>query len=160
MNRRWFLGFILVTVMALAACASKSPQPVTYTIEMTEYAFTPQAIEVQVGQQVTLNLVNKGALEHEIMFGRDVMMTDNRPSGYQTDMFQAAGVEPMVAGGSMPMEEEGHTGFMVFLANTDDTASMTFTVTKDMLGDWEIGCFEQDGVHYDAGMIGTLIVKP
>jgi hypothetical protein len=27
-----------------------------------------------------------------------------------------------------------------------------------MLGDWEMGCFEQDGVHYDAGMIGAVSV--
>jgi hypothetical protein len=28
-----------------------------------------------------------------------------------------------------------------------------------MLGIWEIGCFEQDGVHYTSGMKGTLIVR-
>jgi uncharacterized cupredoxin-like copper-binding protein len=29
-----------------------------------------------------------------------------------------------------------------------------------MVGEWEMGCFEQDGVHYDAGMKGTLVVNP
>lgn len=33
------------------------------------------------------------------------------------------------------------------------------TVTEDMIGEWEVGCFLQDGVHYDAGMHGTLIVR-
>jgi hypothetical protein len=27
-----------------------------------------------------------------------------------------------------------------------------------MLGEWEMGCFELDGVHYDQGMVGTFIV--
>ena len=149
----------------MAACTPATPEPVSYTIEMTEFAFTPNTIEAKVGQQVTLNLVNKGALGHEIMFGHNVMMMNNLPNGYKDDMFESAGIEPkvmMAEGGmnDMGMEEEGHSGFMVLLSNTGDEATMTFTVTKDMIGEWEIGCFEQDGVHYNAGMVGKFIVAP
>jgi hypothetical protein len=35
-----------------------------------------------------------------------------------------------------------------------------FSVTEDMVGSWEIGCFLDDGGHYDEGMIGSLVVKP
>jgi hypothetical protein len=77
------------------------------TIEMTEYSFTPAdlefrvgqevtLLEFRVGQEVTLHLTNTGELEHEIMFGRDVMMTNGRPNGYTVDMFESAGVEPVV----------------------------------------------------------------
>lgn len=157
---------LAVAALLLAACsgAAATPEPVTYTIEMSEYAFTPNTLEAQVGQQVTLNLVNKGQLEHEIMFGRDMMMMDNHPSGYQVDMFQQAGVEPEVMQmDDMDMaeaehEEEGHTGFMVMLPEQGGNASMTFTVTDDMVGEWEIGCFELDGVHYTQGMKGTFTV--
>lgn len=162
-----FVTTSLVT-LALAACGSKAtPEPVTITIEMSEYAFAPSEIELQVGQEVTFNLVNVGQLDHEIMFGRDVMQVDNRPSGYMMDMFESAQVEPMVemeAGMEMEEEheegEEGHEGFMVFLPHGNENASINFTVTEDMVGEWEIGCFELDGVHYDAGMKGTLVVKP
>jgi uncharacterized cupredoxin-like copper-binding protein len=37
---------------------------------------------------------------------------------------------------------------------------LTFNVTEGMVGDWEMGCFEQDGVHYDAGMKGPVTVVP
>jgi len=159
----YYLMFVFVALL-FTSCGQKTPEPVTYTIEMTEYAFTPSTIEAQVGQQVTLNLVNKGSLEHEIMFGRDVMMMDGHPNGYQHDMFEEAGVEPEV----MMMEgmeegeheEEGHMGFMVPLPKTGDQATMTFTVTKDMAGEWEIGCFELEGVHYQSGMVGKFIVNP
>jgi uncharacterized cupredoxin-like copper-binding protein len=131
---------------------------------MTEFAFTPNTIEAKVGQEVTLNLVNKGALEHEIMFGHNVMMMNGLPNGYQEDMFASAGIEPevMMAGGGMNdmAMAEDHAGFMVLLPKNGDQATMTFTVTKDMVGEWEIGCFEQDGVHYNAGMVGKLIVTP
>lgn len=155
---------ILVAAVVLAACARSTPEPVTYTIEMTEYAFNPATIEVQAGQQVTLNVVNRGTLEHEIMFGRDVMMMDNHPNGYQTDMFEEAGVEPevmmmegMEEGGH---EEEGHTGFMVLLPEPGAEATITFTATPEMVGEWEMGCFELEGVHYNSGMVGKFIVNP
>lgn len=159
---KWFLAFAFIA-LALSACgAKKTPEPVTYTIEMTEYAFSPNTLELKVGQQVTLVLVNKGALKHEIMFGRDVMMVNNRPSGYTEDMFKAGGVEPTVSGAvSMEEEEEEHGGgFMVALDKTGDQATITFTVTKGMVGEWEMGCFEQEGVHYEAGMKGKVVVSP
>jgi plastocyanin len=151
----------------MTGCTQVTPEPVTFAIEMTEYAFTPDTIEVKVGQQVTVNLVNKGALEHEIMFGREVMTMNNLPNGYLVDMFETARTEPKVTlpeGGMGELESgehgEGHQGFMVLLPKNGDEASMTFTVTKDMVGEWEMGCFELDGVHYTSGMVGKFIVLP
>ena len=158
---RW-LVFVFIGALFLAGCAQATPEPVSFTIDMTEYKFNPAQIEVKVGQVVTLELVNSGQLAHEIMFGKMVMRENNRPYGYMTDMFTVANVMPTVTDASgAPMEpshEEGHEGFMVVLEKTGDRANLTFEVTKDMVGDWEMGCFEQDGVHYDAGMIGTFSV--
>lgn len=154
----------VVLVVLVTACTAQRPEPASFTINMTEYAFNPNTIEVQVGQEVTLELVNEGALEHEIMFGRNVMMMNNRPAGYQEDMFAVGGVEPQVEMVAAEMseheEEEEHAGFMVLLPATGDKASLKFVVTEAMVGEWEMGCFEQDGVHYDAGMKGTFIVNP
>jgi plastocyanin len=158
------LTTVALAAFALAGCAVQAaPEPVSYKIDMTEFAFTPEVIQVKVGQQVTLDLVNGGKLAHEIMFGKDVMMMNDRPSGYMQDMFMQAGVEPEVMG---PMESgehmqgmQEHTGFMVLLNKPGEQASMTFTVTEKMVGEWEMGCFEQDGVHYQAGMIGKMIVS-
>jgi uncharacterized cupredoxin-like copper-binding protein len=157
---------ITVFILALTACSGGQPQvkPVTIDVDMTEYAFNPASLELEVGQQVTLNLTNSGQLPHEIMFGRDVMMMNNRPAGYQMDMFEAGGVEPQISiteegqmGEEMEAEEE-HGGFMVVLG-AGGRGSMTFTVTEAMAGEWEMGCFEQDGVHYDAGMHGPVTIS-
>jgi plastocyanin len=61
--------------------------------------------------------------------------------------------------GSSDMQDE-HTGFMVTISENGENAMITFTATQDMLGEWEIGCFQQEGVHYDAGMKGKLVVVP
>jgi len=216
MKRYLFLLVVTGLVFAVAACSSggsepEAPEPVSFTIEMTEYAYTPNEITVAVGQEVTLTLVNKGQLEHEIMLGRDVVMEDGRPNGYTVDLFEFAGVEPEVHGGmlmidgemvmqadnhdemaegmddememaegdadhdeemdDMAMDEHddemamgedghlhGHDGLMVMVPQGDEIATMTFLVTEEMVGTWEIGCFQLEGVHYDAGMTGTLTV--
>lgn len=191
MKRLYLFLLTGIVALILAACSTPTPEPVNLTIELSEYAFSPNEIELQVGQEVTFKIVNVGALEHEIMFGREVNMMDNRPNGYVTDLFESVGIEPMVmmeASSEMEMEDEheegeddhsddegehaegedmheeeggheDHDGFMVFLPAGDDTATVSFTVTEEMVGEWEIGCFELDGVHYDAGMVGKLTVR-
>lgn len=156
----WLFGLTL-SLVACGGAATPSPQPVTVTVAMSEYAFNPNNLDLKVGQQVTLELVNNGQLQHEIIFGREVMTMDNRPAGYQVDMFEAGGVEPeinIVEEGQMTEEEEEeHAGIMVVLG-IGGRATMSFTVTEGMLGEWEMGCFEQEGVHYDAGMHGPVTV--
>lgn len=154
-------------VFLLVACSS-APQPLEVNMNMSEFAFSPNVIEAKVGQQVTINLMNAGALQHEIMFGRNATMMDGQPSGYEMDMFSMAGMEPSVTfgggmegmEGDMMMGEAGmlHGGYSVILPGGNQTAQITFTITEDMVGDWEFGCFEQDGVHYTAGMKGTMVV--
>jgi plastocyanin len=167
-------AFLLVVALFAAACSSSAPapaaqlEPVRFTVEMSEYAFSPGRIEVKVGQEVTLELVNLGQISHELMIGREVASMNNRPSGFHEDFFESANVEPMVMGVEEPdagHSAEGHGAdhagsFMVVLPETGDKASLTFQVTEDMVGEWELGCFEQDGVHYDAGMKGALVVLP
>lgn len=152
---------ILATIaIGLVACGGGAkPEPVTYSIDMTEYKFIPDALELKVGQQVTLNLTNSGQLPHSLMFGRGVKTVNNRPTGYQTDMF-AGGEQPQVTQDIQPEagHEMEHTGFAVILP-VGAKATVTFAVTDDMVGTWEIGCFEQDGVHYDAGMKGSVTVS-
>lgn len=181
MKQSIFLVSMLIMVSALlVACGGQESEPVAYQVEMSEFAFSPDTLEAKVGQEVTIELTNSGLLEHELMFGQEVMMMDNRPNGFEHDMFEDAGVEPVVAMPAMEMQEDEHTdeaehqegdehsedeagheheGFMVALpAESMEKATITFTVTEDMVGEWEMGCFLQEGVHYDAGMKGTFIV--
>jgi len=166
--QKLYLALIMgVGFFALSACGSPTPETLVMDISMAEFSFTPDVIEAKVGQQVTLNLTNRGALQHEIMFGRSAMMMGGQPNGYEMDMFSMAGMDPTVTFGGgmeddMMMGEAGmqHGGFSVILPPGQQTAQMTFTVTEEMMGEWEFGCFEQDGVHYTAGMTGMMVVTP
>ncbi|MQC26917.1 MAG: hypothetical protein DWG76_05665 [Chloroflexi bacterium] len=168
--------FLLVGSAVLAACGP--PPPAEFTIEMNEYSFTPSNIELQVGQEVTFTLVNVGQLDHEFMVGQGVDNdSEGRPAGYRTDFFASGGVVPVVSGGGMLMDHaEADMGDMEGMDHSDDAGAMSetnmvlqpvgsdsttinFTVTEDMLGIWEMGCFEQDGVHYRSGMLGSIVVR-
>lgn len=185
MKRTFRCLVIAVLAILLVACGGNSePENVEFTIEMSEFSYSPETIELKVGQTVTFNLVNKGQLEHEVMFGRELMMDHSLPAGYELDLFEHAGIEPSVtmemhmdeheegeheegehhedehgdeAEHADDMDEHAHSGFMVALKN-EDTATMTFTVTEEMVGTWEIGCFLQNGSHHLAGMQGSLEV--
>ncbi|MEK6220925.1 MAG: hypothetical protein N2D54_01595, partial [Chloroflexota bacterium] len=175
-----------------AGCSSTPPPPLDVTIEMSEYAFSPTDITAVVGQEVTLTLVNVGALDHELMIGKNVEVHDGQPEGYEVDLFRTAGITPMVMGGGMlmahgeddhddggmdmdmdsddgdgemdmddnemEMDLEGDGALMVMLDAGAKNATVTFTVTKDMIGEWEMGCFQLDGVHYTSGMVGSFTV--
>ncbi len=151
---------LFVLLLLLAACGGAKPEgrAINRTIELTEYAFSPSSLDLRVGDVVTLKLVNKGQLEHEVMFGREVMTENGRPNGFHTDMFSSAGVEPKVIGGEMSHTHE-HEGHMVVVAPGKE-ATMVFTVVEKMAGEWEMGCFLLSGVHYDSGMKGTVVVTP
>jgi uncharacterized cupredoxin-like copper-binding protein len=56
------------------------------------------------------------------------------------------------------MEDEMAHGFMV-MREPGEEATITFTVTADQVGEWEMACFEDKGSHYDAGMTGTITVE-
>jgi len=60
---------------------------------------------------------------------------------------------------SMNMDSEMENGGMVML-DAKKEAIITFTVTKDMVGAWTMGCFEGDTLkHFDLGMGGILYVR-
>jgi len=62
-------------------------------------------------------------------------------------------------GDEMNMNSEMENGGMVML-DAKKEATITFTVTKEMVGAWTMGCFEGDTLkHFDLGMGGILYVR-
>lgn len=171
---------LLVLIAVVFSGCGAAPEPVEFTIEMSEFAYSPDTIELKVGQEVTLHLVNNGALSHEFMAGKDpIKNADGQFVQYDHDFFHHS--EPKVTRDGQPYDhDEGMSGdhemdmgsddhsmsddhgFMVGLAGNQpgSITTITFTVTDDMLGEWEMGCFLDGGSHYISGMNGKIIVTP
>jgi len=161
--KREFAILLVLILFFVTACGGARGEAVTYSIDMTEYAFTPNTLTLKVGQEVTLELINHGELAHEIMIGQDVKQQNNHPSGYLKDFFILGSVKPQIisateGAGEIHEGEHEHEGTMIVLPKKGDKVVIRFTVTPAMIGEWEMGCFEQDGVHYTAGMKGMVTV--
>ena len=60
--------------------------------------------------------------------------------------------------GDMGDDEHMEMGVMVG-REPAETARITFTVTDDSVGEWDMGCFEEEGEHWGKGMKGKIIVE-
>ena len=116
-------------------------------VNMTEYGFGSDVIEVRAGQTVEFLLKNSGDLDHEFMIGREVTV------GMDGHGHDDGSMETDTDG-----HDDGHHGFMVTLG-PGATASVTVTIPDDAVGDWEIGCFLDKGSHWSSGMHATLRVR-
>ncbi len=61
-------------------------------------------------------------------------------------------------GEGMVMMDEEHHGSMVMMDPAAE-AIIEFTVPADKVGTWIFGCFQEEGLHFDSGMRGILIVE-
>lgn len=111
MGKAKLFALFALSLLLLTACGSGTPAPANITIHMNEYTYEPNTIELKVGQQVTITLINDGTLDHELMIGRLVVNNDQgQPSGFSTDFFANAGVTPTVSGGGMLMDHNDEGG--------------------------------------------------
>jgi uncharacterized cupredoxin-like copper-binding protein len=130
MKKSWILLFLIFVTTLLFACG---PQKVSIDMDMKEYKFIPDTIEVPAEAEVTINLNNVGTLEHEMVimvFGKEVTIPfddDDEPNIYWEHEL-----------------EPGASEAVVFTAPSEP-------------GEYQIVC----GIpaHLEQGMVGKLIVK-
>lgn len=129
--RRIVVGVVFVLVLTLTACGSNKT---TLNVTATDEGYDSSTYTVPAGKEVTLNMTNKGVLEHEfaiLKLGEHV----TPPFGEKDEdkiLWELDGVE----------------------AGT--TKSATFTAPTEA-GEYDVIC----GIpgHIEKGMIATLIVK-
>jgi len=121
----------LVTTLSFVSCGGKH-MPTTIDLTMSDYKFTPDAITVPAGAEITLNFTNKGFVSHKfVIFKRGT-----------------------TAGSSFgPEDDENIYWFFEVLPGHEATAR--FTAPSES-GEYFVTCGVQ--THLEAGMFGKLIV--
>lgn len=132
MKKGWLFTVLLVLplIIILTACG---PQKVTLNVDMKEYRFDPDVLEVPAGAEVTVNLSNSGTLEHEMVI---MVLGKQATAPFDDDD------EPNIY-----WEHELEAG---------QSAVVSFTAPSEA-GEYQIVC----GIpaHLEQGMVGKLIVK-
>lgn len=143
---RVLIAIAFVAMLVIAACGGGAAPATgrTITIEMSDFAFSPSAIDLTPGERVTLTFRNVGAIEHEFMAGSEPMMG----TGYGQDWLARAKLD---AGKS---HDTGHAGEGVRVM-ARKSAELRLVVPAEK-GEFEFGCFVAG--HYEAGMKGKLVV--
>lgn len=118
-------------VILLSACGPAAPKT-SYTVSMTDFAFTPNVFTVPAGAEITLKGYHDGAVVHDF-----IIMKFGTDAG---DVFDEAD-RPNV--------------YWEFKLNPGGEETSTFTAPSQP-GEYQILC-GTDG-HLQAGMVGKLIV--
>jgi len=142
-----FAGAIAVLGLLVALVLTLAPTPLTQAhdvalidrtinIVMNEFSYTVDgtengAVTLKVGETVTLNFTNAGAILHDAHFGSDPNLTDRLYNNNIVAPFDMLVLEP------------------------GERAQITFTPSEK--GTFELGCFQPG--HYEAGMKVPFVVE-
>ena len=120
-------------------------------VNMTEYGFGSDVIEVRAGQTVEFLLKNSGDLDHEFMIGREVTVAmDGMATGFEHDFFEGLMpiVDPPEAGMVMESMEMDMDGDSMEMDMDGDGDSMEMDMDGDgdsMDMDGDDGSMDMDG---------------
>jgi plastocyanin len=131
MNKKLFT-LVLSIVVWLTACGGQEPST-TIDVTVTDFAFTPNAFTVPAGKEITLHVINNGAVVHNF-----VVMKLGTTAGEAFDESDQPNVfweERDIPAGS--------------------DLSVTFTAPTEP-GDYQVVCRTQG--HIASGMVATLTV--
>ena len=132
-------------------------------VNMTEYGFGSDVIEVRAGQTVEFLLKNSGDLDHEFMIGREVTVAmDGMATGFEHDFFEGLMpiVDPPEAGMVMESMEMDMDGDSMDMDGDDDSMDMDMDTdghdgSMDMDGD--DGSMDMDTDGHDDGHHGFMV---
>jgi plastocyanin len=133
MNKK-LVYLILLPALILSACAGGKPSS-EIKVEMTDFAFTPNRYSVPAGEQITLNAIHEGLVEHDF-----VIMKLNTDVGGHFDENDLVNVYWQIK------IQSGQSQMVTFKAPSEPGA---YQIVCGMAG------------HVEAGMVGTLeVISP
>ena len=125
---------MLGLMLALIACSGGSQAVTELNVSLAEFTFTPTTFTIPAGQEITLNLTNKGAVIHEFVImkaGKEVSIPFNDDD--EPNIYWELEVKP------------------------GESATAKFTAPE--AGEYQVVCGTEG--HTEAGMIGKLtVVQP
>lgn len=131
MKKPSFYLLVVLLVTLLTGCGG-GPDVVEVTVTLNEFTFSPKVIEASPGAQLTINLNNQGALDHNfVLMAKGVRLTEWTEADQEHVLFEQIALRA------------GETTFFGLVA-------------PDEPGEYQFLCSVPG--HLTQGMEGTLIV--
>lgn len=130
--KRISLSLILLVSLVLAACGGSGPST-SLKVTMTDFAFTPNSFTVPAGEEITINIVNNGAVVHNFV----IMKLDTS------------------AGAGWDEDDQPNVYWEERDVTSGSELNVTFTAPTEP-GEYQIIC--RTVGHIASGMVGKLTV--
>ena len=128
-SRRVMALTVLILVVALSSCGGGGAAG-EIDVELKEFAFSPTSWEIAAGEEITVNLTNAGAIEHEWVV--------------------------MKPGSEITSEDQFTEDKVLWEAEAEPGQAITAAMDALTAGEYQIICAIES--HFAAGMKGTLTV--
>ena len=126
------IGYFYVLIILITVLAACTPKEYKFNIKLEEFKFIPDSFSVPAGAQVTLELENTGALEHELV----IMLLGKQAT--------------------LPFDDDDESNIF-WEAELLPGTNQTFTfVAPSEPGEYQLVCGTAG--HLEQGMKGTLTV--
>lgn len=130
--RKILIAVMLITSVYLTACGAGGPST-NINVTLTDFQFTPNTFTVPAGAEITLNVVNTGAVVHNFV----IMKLGE------------------TAGGAFADDDDAKIYWQQVDIQPGGDSTMTFSAPTEA-GEYEIVCRTEG--HIASGMVGKLIV--
>lgn len=129
--KRMLVIIMLLAMILLTACVADRPST-EIDVRMTDFAFTPSRFTVTAGEQITLNAMHEGLVEHDFV----IMKLSADVGGHFT-------------------EEDLENVYWLVKIQPGESQTVSFTAPSGP-GTYQIVCGMAG--HVEAGMVGQLEV--
>lgn len=159
---RWVVVLLLVGALALAISSGVRSSTGTVRggelgIELVGYRIDPPTLVVPAGEEVTLVLSNTSTYHHNVAIGREPVRLDGRTVGFEQDLLAVSAVRAEPARALItPADPALPTTVSVAPGST---VRVDVRIPDELVGEWEVGCFQGSGCEARIDEPATLRVE-
>lgn len=159
---RWVVVALLIGALAMAVSTGVGSSTGTVRsgeldIKLSGYRITPPNLVLPAGQDVTLVLTNTSTYHHNVAIGRAPVQANGRTRGFEEDLLAMAALR---ASPTRALIVPADPALPTTVSVAPDTSvRVEVRVPDELVGEWQLGCFQGSGCEARIDEPATLRVR-
>lgn len=159
---RWVVVLLLVGALAMAISTGVGSSTGTVRdgqleIELAGYRIDPPTLVLRAGEDVTLVLTNTSTYHHNVAIGREPVRLEGRTVGFGQDLLAVSASQAEPARALITPRDPGLPTTVSVAPGT--TVRVDVRIPEELVGEWELGCFQGSGCEARIDEPATLRVE-